>query len=107
LRGAPIFNDYKYPLRTGKYLFDITYNVLIILIMVAIITGIIIDTFADLRSARDEVEDNIMNVCFVCSLSRDIFERNRIKFSEHIEKDHHPWNYLYYWMVGRFVICTV
>jgi hypothetical protein len=76
LRGPPIFSSYKYQ-STAKYLFDISYQIFIIVIMVAIITGIIIDTFGDLRSARAEVLDNQQNVCFICGLSRQIFERNR------------------------------
>lgn len=66
--------------------------------MVAIITGIIIDTFADLRDTRNEVQEDMDGLCFICSLPREIFERNRVKFSDHTEQDHNPWNYLFYRM---------
>ena len=64
--------------------------------MVAIITGIIIDTFADLRTERNFIEDDIANRCFICSIGREIFERNRIKFRDHVEVEHFVWNYLFY-----------
>lgn len=96
LQNAPAFNGDYTP---GKYLFDITYNILVIVIMVAIITGIIIDTFADLRDTRNEVQDDMDSLCFICSLPREIFERSRIKFSDHTDQDHNPWNYVFYKMV--------
>ncbi len=66
--------------------------------MVAIITGIIIDTFSELRAQKAEVEDNQLNMCFVCSLDRDQFERKGLKFADHVEIEHNPWNYMYYKM---------
>ena len=60
--------------------------------------GIIIDTFADLRTERNAIEDDIMNKCFVCSLNREVFERARLKFRDHINIDHNKWNYLFYSM---------
>jgi hypothetical protein len=64
--------------------------------MVAIITGIIIDTFGELRSQKAEIEDNQANMCFVCSVDRDQFERKGLKFADHLETEHNPWNYMYY-----------
>jgi hypothetical protein len=97
LNGSPLWNSYA-EYTTQKYLFDISYQIFIVVIMVAIITGIIIDTFADLRSERNFIEDDIANRCFICSLGREIFERNRIKFRDHVEVDHFTWNYLFYTM---------
>jgi hypothetical protein len=76
LRSAPIFDDYDGN-TTEKYLFDISYQIFIIVIMVAIITGIIIDTFSDLRANRAAVQENQMNICFICGYGREIFERHR------------------------------
>ena len=64
--------------------------------MVAIITGIIIDTFGELRGTKADIENDESNVCFVCSLKRDQFERQGRKFSDHIELEHNRWNYIYY-----------
>ena len=97
LSGPPLFNQYETAV-PAKFLFDISYNLFIVVIMVAIITGIIIDTFADLRTERNAIEDDIMNKCFVCSLNREVFERARLKFRDHINIDHNKWNYLFYSM---------
>lgn len=96
LRGPPIFDSYAGQDAAGKYVFDISYQILIIVILVAIVTGIIIDTFSQLRSDKSDIEKDQLNVCFVCSLSREIFERKLIKFSDHIDTEHNPWNYTYY-----------
>jgi len=98
LSGPPLFNQYETAV-PAKFLFDISYNLFIVVIMVAIITGIIIDTFADLRTERNAaIEDDIMNKCFICSLNREVFERARLKFRDHINIDHNKWNYLFYSM---------
>jgi hypothetical protein len=96
LRGPPTFSD-GYD-NKWKYAFSISYNILIILIMVAIITGIIIDTFSEMRSERNEISDDQTNNCFICSLPREVFERHRVQFSDHVDKHHNPWFYLYYRM---------
>ena len=76
LRGPPVFDEY------GRYFwwkvtYDTTYQILIIVIMVAIVTGIIIDTFGALREQRNEIETDALNVCFICSVERNVFERNK------------------------------
>lgn len=76
LRSAPIFATYDGN-ATEKYFFDISYQIFIIVIMVAIITGIIIDTFSDLRANRAAVDENQLNFCFVCGFGRETFERHR------------------------------
>jgi len=97
LRGPPVFDDsINYNYLVSAY--DFLYNILIILIMVAIITGIIIDTFADMRQSKNEIEENTRNVCFICSLPREVFERHRIVFTNHLKRDHNLWNYIFYRM---------
>lgn len=73
--------------------------------MVAIITGVIIDTFSELRSNKADIESNQLNVCFVCSLDREKFERKGLKFADHLETDHNPWNYLYYKVNWCYLDC--
>uniref|UniRef100_A0A7S3XT53 B30.2/SPRY domain-containing protein n=1 Tax=Heterosigma akashiwo TaxID=2829 RepID=A0A7S3XT53_HETAK len=102
LRGAPVFkqeDDGSYIEYDWKiFIFDFAYNILIILIMVAIITGIIIDTFADMRQRQNEISDDMRNTCFICSLPREVFERHRIVFTNHLKRDHNMWSYLFYKM---------
>jgi hypothetical protein len=37
--------------------------------------GIIVDTFSELRNARNVIEEDRLNSCFICSLKGDEFER--------------------------------
>ena len=36
------------------------------------------------------------NKCYICGLDRYVFEKNADGFTNHIERDHQCWNYLYY-----------
>eukprot|EP00927_Polykrikos_kofoidii_P076835 TRINITY_DN73860_c0_g1_i1.p1 TRINITY_DN73860_c0_g1~~TRINITY_DN73860_c0_g1_i1.p1 ORF type:complete len:1051 (-),score=212.36 TRINITY_DN73860_c0_g1_i1:79-3231(-) len=90
-RSAPVWNSPK--LTTTRFLFDYSYNLLVILIMAAIISGIIIDEFANLRDTQKGVEDAMQSQCFICSLSKSELERNGVKFEQHILEDHYMWSY--------------
>merc|ERR1711972_1268291 len=76
-----------------RFTFDYFYNLSIILIMSAIISGIIIDTFADLKEEQKFIEEEKTSKCFICSLSRSELERAKVKFQKHIIEDHYMWAY--------------
>eukprot|EP00913_Durusdinium_trenchii_P025484 g23922.t1 len=90
-RSAPVWSGPK--LTYTRFTFDYVYNLVIILIMAAIISGIIIDTFADLREEQKTIQDKMKSSCFICSLSKSELERKRVKFENHILKDHYMWAY--------------
>ena len=46
----------------------------------AVIFGIIIDTFADLRGIQQAKEEDMRGVCFICGLDRAAFDRNGVNF---------------------------
>lgn len=54
-----------------RFFYDVTCFMIINIILLNIIFGIIIDTFAELRKVKTQVEDNKANVCFICSLQRN------------------------------------
>lgn len=56
-RSAPVWSGPK--LTYTRFTFDYVYNLVIILIMAAIISGIIIDTFADLREEQKTIQDKM------------------------------------------------
>ena len=47
-------------------MFDFSFFVLINIVLLNIIFGIIIDTFGELRDQRNELEDEILNKCYIC-----------------------------------------
>lgn len=36
------------------------------------------------------------NICTVCSLNRQLFDKNSKGFDFHIENEHNPWNYMFF-----------
>jgi hypothetical protein len=76
----------------GLILFKFSYFVIVILLLLNVILGIVLDTFAELRQDAIEAEDSIYNFCFVCSIDRQTFDRFGEGFDEHIKNDHYLWN---------------
>ena len=56
------------------FLFNILHYVVVLLVFTAIVSGIIIDSFAELRAAREATRLDILHVCFVCDIDREDFE---------------------------------
>jgi len=88
LRGETNYND--------RFIFDLIFFVVIILIFLNVFFGIIIDTFGELRGRRSEKEEDMKNVCFICSIDRTTFDRNGNGFDYHISAEHNLWNYVYF-----------
>jgi len=58
--------------------------------------GVIIDTFADLRSEKQQKELILKDTCFICGLNRSAFDNKTVSFEEHIKCEHNMWHYLYF-----------
>ena len=56
------------------FFFNILHYVVVLLVFTAIVSGIIIDSFAELRAAREATRLDILHVCFVCDIDREDFE---------------------------------
>jgi hypothetical protein len=76
-------------------IFGFLYYFLVNLVITAIVSGIIIDTFAEMRSDRNEVVDNLRSSCFICDIEPEDFEQFGVKFSDHIKYDHNIWQYVW------------
>jgi hypothetical protein len=79
-----------------RFFFDLTYFVIVIIILLNVIFGIIIDTFASMREADDERTTDMTTTCFICSIDKNRFDRNGTPFAQHIKEEHNMWEYLYY-----------
>ena len=80
-----------------RSLFDFMFFLIIIIIIMNIVFGIIIDTFSDLRSQRDEKTKNMLTMCFICGIGRDKFDQEgQTDFKRHCEYEHNKWHYLFY-----------
>ena len=95
----------------GQYMFDTTgirllvdtasYFILVVILR-NIFFGIIINTFGELRSIKEEREDHVSNRCFICGIDRHDYDKMRLKdqgdFIHHRNYNHNIWNYLYFVM---------
>eukprot|EP01061_Rhynchopus_euleeides_P010284 TRINITY_DN1971_c0_g3_i1.p1 TRINITY_DN1971_c0_g3~~TRINITY_DN1971_c0_g3_i1.p1 ORF type:complete len:2734 (+),score=1123.83 TRINITY_DN1971_c0_g3_i1:1047-8204(+) len=82
---------------TQRMVFDYLFFVGVIIILLSIVSGIITDSFTELRKRKDDFEEEKRNYCFVCGLDSSTFERYlKGGFKQHTAKEHNMWNYLYF-----------
>ena len=86
--------DIKEPLFVARVVYDMLFFFIIIIIVLNLIFGVIIDTFADLRSEKQNKEEILKNTCFICGLNRSAFDNKSVSFEEHKTREHNMWHYL-------------
>uniref|UniRef100_A0A8D1WSX1 Inositol 1,4,5-trisphosphate receptor n=1 Tax=Sus scrofa TaxID=9823 RepID=A0A8D1WSX1_PIG len=85
----------------ARVVYDLLFFFIVIIIVLNLIFGVIIDTFADLRSEKQKKEEVLKTTCFICGLERDKFDNKTVSFEEHIKFEHNMWNYLYFIVLVR------
>jgi ryanodine receptor 2 len=68
--GDPDGDDYE----VYRILFDITFFFFVIVILLAIIQGLIIDAFGELRDQLESVKEDMESNCFICGTGKDYFD---------------------------------
>ena len=86
-------DEYDFMLR---FVWDLTFQIIFIYILIAIITGIVIDGFGDLKAEKEEAEEDLNSICFVCNVTRFRADQEGIGFDKHIRLEHNPRSYLYF-----------
>jgi hypothetical protein len=90
---API-NKQAYYIRL---IYDLSFFLIVITILLNVIFGLIIDTFAQLRAEKEQNDAYMSNECFICGMKRPILERwTQENLIYHETYDHNPWNYLFF-----------
>ncbi|XP_043461353.1 inositol 1,4,5-trisphosphate receptor isoform X1 [Leptopilina heterotoma] len=84
------------PLFVARVVYDLLFFFIVIIIVLNLIFGVIIDTFADLRSEKQQKELILKNTCFICGLNRSAFDNKTVSFEEHVKHEHNMWHYLYF-----------
>ncbi|KAL3669646.1 hypothetical protein V7S43_005030 [Phytophthora oleae] len=80
----------------GRLAFDVSYNILLVVLLLNLVFGVIIDTFASLRTDDQEKTLDMQGRCFICSIDAYTFDRSTKRgFHDHISRDHNMWHYLY------------
>ncbi|CAH8503543.1 unnamed protein product [Dicrocoelium dendriticum] len=81
-----------------RILFDMTFFFFVIVILLAIIQGLIIDAFGDLRDQLEQVKEDLESKCFICGIGKEYFDKMPHGFEQHVEKEHNFANYMYFLM---------
>ncbi|XP_066945105.1 inositol 1,4,5-trisphosphate receptor isoform X28 [Macrobrachium rosenbergii] len=82
----------------ARVIYDLLFFFIVIIIVLNLIFGVIIDTFADLRSEKQNSEEILKNSCFICGLKRASFDNKAVSFEDHIKREHNMWHYLYFYV---------
>ncbi|XP_048510963.1 inositol 1,4,5-trisphosphate receptor isoform X4 [Athalia rosae] len=80
----------------ARVVYDLLFFFIVIIIVLNLIFGVIIDTFADLRSEKQQKELILKSTCFICGLNRSAFDNKTVSFEEHVKQEHNMWHYLYF-----------
>lgn len=68
---SPTWEDAPLPW-TGS-IWNFFFNLFVTIILTAIISGIIIDTFGERRENKKQKKDDTLNTCFICNIGREVF----------------------------------
>ena len=85
-----------------RMFYDITYFLINIIIMIDLVFGIILGTFSKMREEERECDNDKINHCFICHITREIIEKRKENFQFHREKRHNLWNYINYMLFLKF-----
>lgn len=92
--GDPDGDDYE----VYRIIFDITFFFFVIVILLAIIQGLIIDAFGELRDQLESVKENMESNCFICTMEKSFFDAVPHGFDTHVQQEHNLANYMFFLM---------
>ncbi|KAM4729154.1 ryanodine receptor 2-like [Anableps anableps] len=81
-----------------RIIFDITFFFFVIVILLAIIQGLIIDAFGELRDQQEQVKEDMETKCFICGIGSEYFDKIPHGFETHTLQEHNLANYLFFLM---------
>uniref|UniRef100_A0A7M4FMD4 Ryanodine receptor 3 n=1 Tax=Crocodylus porosus TaxID=8502 RepID=A0A7M4FMD4_CROPO len=76
------------PYEMYRIVFDITFFFFVIVILLAIIQGLIIDAFGELRDQQEQVREDMETKCFICGIGNDYFDTTPHGFETHTLQEH-------------------
>ncbi|XP_051937189.1 ryanodine receptor 2 [Hippocampus zosterae] len=81
-----------------RIVFDITFFFFVVVILLAIIQGLIIDAFGELRDQQEQVKEDMETKCFICGIGNEYFDKVPHGFETHTLQEHNLANYLFFLM---------
>ena len=86
----------------GRFVFDLLFFLLILLLIFQMFLSTIIDYFNDTRENSENFKEGLETHCTVCNMDREkiekIYSNDKNAFDKHINYHHHSFNYVYYLM---------
>lgn len=64
----------------ARVVYDLLFYFIVIIIVLNLIFGVIIDTFADLRSEKQQKDEILRNTCFICGMYYFFFSQKLMLF---------------------------
>ncbi|KAL4453083.1 hypothetical protein ABPG74_015314 [Tetrahymena malaccensis] len=91
-------SDYQGWSLNYRAVYDFMYAFFVSLLLIEILSGIIIDTFASLREQQEEKNYDILNYCIICGQDRQSYDKIQLAkgFTHHSKYIHNIWHYVYY-----------
>lgn len=95
---TPNATDQSVDIVYSRVVFDNISMFLVGILLIEIISGIIIDTFAELRQEYNDIKKDSTTICFICDKTREELEKEygANGFQYHTEQQHNLWDYLFF-----------
>jgi hypothetical protein len=79
-----------------RLLFDVSYWVIVVVMLLSIVSGVIIDSFGQLRDLTSKIDRDMERRCFVCGIDSNSFQRHSKGFEYHTHNEHSMWGYIFF-----------
>lgn len=98
LESAYTQTDDTVKVNIDRVIYDNVAFLLVGILLIGIISGIIIDTFAELREQNNAIMQDARSRCFICDKSREELEKmyGANGFEFHVNQHHNLWDYLFF-----------
>ncbi|CAJ0581879.1 unnamed protein product, partial [Mesorhabditis spiculigera] len=94
--GDELESPYGDDLEYARMFYDISFFFFVIVILLAIMQGLIIDAFGELRDQQESATEKLESSCFICDIGKETFDRMPRGFEIHTTKEHNFANYLFF-----------
>jgi hypothetical protein len=85
--------DFIYDPKTSRIIYDMIFKFFTGILIMSILSGIIIDSFSEIRENSSNVRNLQKSRCFICNLTKEDSEDN---FNIHTKYRHNFWDYFMY-----------
>jgi len=95
--AVPIY-DFFNSILWIRWVFDLTFFIVVTIIGLNVVFGIIVDSFSELRDEKFRIEEAMTGECFICGIKSAEFDRNGAGWTSHKKAEHNMWEYLYFFI---------